>query len=243
MLPSDVPIAETLAFLRAQLRTPPARILEVGCGDGDLAARIQELGYQVVAVDCSDTAVAKARGRGVDATVASWPDFADGLFDALLFTRSLHHIHPLPRAVARAKEMLHPHGLVLVEDFAAYEIDALSAQWVYQALALLDAGGHLRRNADTFAEKVLRAEGAISLWHAAHEHGLHTAAAMDTCLRDYFAEVCPSKAPYLYRYMCTLLEESQLGFELARRVLHLEMRFVETANLTFLGRRWFCRNT
>jgi len=243
MLPTDVPTAETLAFFREHVQPPPARLLEVGCGDGDLAARLQDLGYQIVAIDSSNDAVAKAQARGVDARVASWPDFADGLFDAVLFTRSLHHIHPLARAVERAKEVLHPHCLVLIEDFAAFEIDSVSGHWVYQVLALLDADGHLRRKADAFAEKIIRAEGAITVWQAGHDHDLHRAAAMDSCLRENFSEVRLAMAPYLYRYVCTLLEESPLGFELARRVMQLEKRFIEVAGLTFLGRRWVCSNT
>lgn len=100
-------VAETLKFVR---RFVPrgARILEIGCGDGELAAALG-----AVAIDSSPDAVAVARSRGVDARLATWPCSIDGTFDAVLFTRSLHHISPLDEAIARI-----PAPLVLIEDFS-----------------------------------------------------------------------------------------------------------------------------
>ncbi len=38
-------------FVTEQLPSAPARVLEVGCGRGDLARAIAESGYEVVAID------------------------------------------------------------------------------------------------------------------------------------------------------------------------------------------------
>ena len=61
----------------------PRRVLEVGCGWGDLSLRIaRELGAEVVAVDLSPRMVELACAQGVDARVAdvqSLP-FEDGEF-------------------------------------------------------------------------------------------------------------------------------------------------------------------
>jgi SAM-dependent methyltransferase len=234
---SDVPTAETLAFVRAHVPPAPARLLEVGCGDGALAACLQASGYQIVAIDSSADAITQARLRGLDARHASWPDFDESSFDAVLFTRSLHHIHPLDRAVARARQLLSGTGKVLVEDFAFSEIEPLAAEWLYQVLALLDATGVLQ-DVHGFATELLRQGGALAAWQAAHDHHLHTATAMLACLREHFAEVHTSVAPYLYRYACALLAEDAAGYRLALRILELEKRFAQAAGVSLIGRRF-----
>jgi 2-polyprenyl-3-methyl-5-hydroxy-6-metoxy-1,4-benzoquinol methylase len=153
VLTSEVASFQTLAFVQAH--TQPARLLEVGCGDGALACRLAALGYQVIAIDASPAAVAQARQRGLDARIARWPDFEEAAFDVVLFTRSLHHIQPLEQAVVRAKELLEPQGRLMVEDFAFDEVESLSAEWLYQLLSVLDAAGLLRCDGDGFARQFL----------------------------------------------------------------------------------------
>src|SRR5260370_2624942 len=48
---------------------PGERILDLGCGDGVLAAKLAEMGCQVIGVDASEMQVAAARKLGVDARV------------------------------------------------------------------------------------------------------------------------------------------------------------------------------
>jgi hypothetical protein len=47
----SVPTAEVHAYVRATLPPPPARILEVGAGSGELAEALREAGYDVLAID------------------------------------------------------------------------------------------------------------------------------------------------------------------------------------------------
>jgi SAM-dependent methyltransferase len=92
----------TSDFIKRSLPTGARCILEVGCGSGELAASLLQTGLAVVAIDTDGDFVGAARRLGVDARVATWPDFEEGQFDAILFTRSLHHIHPLEKAVRQA---------------------------------------------------------------------------------------------------------------------------------------------
>src|SRR5262245_42490252 len=103
----------TLAFVESALAEiggpSPLRVLEVGCGPGRLAQALAARGHRVVAIDSSEEAIAATRARGIDARFARFPAFEDDeLFDAVLFTRSLHHIPPLPAVVAKAHELLRP---------------------------------------------------------------------------------------------------------------------------------------
>ncbi len=242
MLISDVPTGETLAFVQAHVPRPPARILEVGCGDGVLAARLQEVGYQIIALDSSAKAVAQARERGVDAREARWPEFNDDPFDAVLFTRSLHHISPLPEAVVRAKQLLKPQGCAVIEDFACDEIESLAAEWLYEILSLLDAANLLRRGPDGFADRFLRQKDALAAWRAGHHHDLHTAKAILACLQQHFVNVQTSTVPYLYRYVCWLLKENEEGHRIAQTTLEIEKRFTGAAGLSWIGRRFVASN-
>ena len=116
----------TLQFVTRWLASPSARLLEIGCGDGELAAELRARGYEVVAIDSNPAAVAEARSRGVDARVATWPDFSDGRFDAVLFTRSIHHM-PLGEAVDRAAATA---PRLIVEDFALVEVSPPFVDWL-----------------------------------------------------------------------------------------------------------------
>jgi SAM-dependent methyltransferase len=113
--PVDVATDHTVTSLRAHL-PPEATLLEVGCGAGDVARALLYEGCDVLAFDSDGTAIAEARSRGVPARQADWPHFDGGPFDAIAFTPSLHHIHPLDAAVRRAHELLRSGALVLVED-------------------------------------------------------------------------------------------------------------------------------
>lgn len=144
--PADVPVIETELFLRETLPPAPARVLEVGAGDGRLAARLALGGWDVTAVDCSEQAVAAARARGVDAVCADFLEYRGGPFDVVAFTRSLHHM-PLEPALERAEALLARDGVLILEEFAYERADESTAQYLedeleeFRELGYLAAGG------------------------------------------------------------------------------------------------------
>jgi SAM-dependent methyltransferase len=105
---------------------------------------------------------------GVDAHMATWPDFNDGQFDAVLFTRSLHHIHPLDESVGRAAESLSEGGRIIVEDFAYDSVDEKTLHWFRSAIRLLEAAGLLIAG-DEFLEKVLSKTETLNAWRLNHD--------------------------------------------------------------------------
>lgn len=132
MSPDDVRVLESLTYISSYLGASPVRVLDVGCGRGELAKRLRASGHDVVGVDTSEEAIRTARRAGIDARVAEWPKFDEAPFDVVIFSRSLHHMAQLDAAVARARELLKPGGKIIVEDFAVDEIHPLAAEWVYQ---------------------------------------------------------------------------------------------------------------
>src|SRR5688500_14992246 len=74
-MPARLPAgtAYTYDFVKSAIPFAGARLLEVGCGDGRLAAWLAEDGFSVVALDEDESLCATARARGVDARAARWP--------------------------------------------------------------------------------------------------------------------------------------------------------------------------
>jgi SAM-dependent methyltransferase len=106
------PDARLLA-LDAVAEASPRRVLEVGCGWGELAEWIaRDTGAEVVAVDLSSRMVELARERGVDARVADVQQlpFADGEFDLVVAAWMLYHVPDLDRGLRELARVLRPGG-------------------------------------------------------------------------------------------------------------------------------------
>jgi ubiquinone/menaquinone biosynthesis C-methylase UbiE len=91
----------------------PERVLEVGCGAGELAERMRrDLDAEVVAIDQSERMVELTRARGVDAGVGDVQDldFPDGYFDCAVAAWMLYHAVDLDRALAELARVLRPGG-------------------------------------------------------------------------------------------------------------------------------------
>ena len=80
----------------------PRRVLEVGCGWGELAEWVaRETGAEVVPTDLSARMVELSRERGLDAHPADVQQlpFADGSFDAAVAAWMLYHVPDLDHAL------------------------------------------------------------------------------------------------------------------------------------------------
>lgn len=243
MTPADVQVGETLAFVLRALPnggSSPVRVLEVGCGDGALAQALQSRGHDVVAVDSSSEAVTAARRRGVDARLAVFPDFTETPFEAVMFTRSLHHLHPVHAAVDRAHQLLRPAGLVLVEDFDFEQIHVEAASWLHSVLRSLDARGVLLPSDGKFGRYLLDRGGDAATW-ADHAGGIATLAQMKDALATRFAIESIESAPYLYRYVAAMVTDDAHGGEIVGGVLALEQDAVAKSPGLAIGRRIVAR--
>jgi SAM-dependent methyltransferase len=100
----------------AVVAAAPGRVLEVGCGWGELAEWIaRETGADVVAVDLSPRMVDLARERGVDARLADVEElpFADETFDVVVAAWMLYHVPDLERGLAEIARVLRPGGTLV----------------------------------------------------------------------------------------------------------------------------------
>ena len=114
---------EVLAYVRSALPGPPARVLEVGAGDGALAQALTDVGYEVVPIDPEPT------GAGVRAVPLHEFHDSGARFDAAVAVLSLHHVEPLHRSCERLAELLRPGGRVVVDEFDVDRFDESAAAW------------------------------------------------------------------------------------------------------------------
>lgn len=100
-------------------------VLDVGCGEGALAARLAGSGARVIGLDPLPQALARARAerpegpnlRYVAGSAEALP-FAGSSFDLVIFFNSLHHVGlaEMPRALTEAARVLRPGGALYVQE-------------------------------------------------------------------------------------------------------------------------------
>lgn len=160
------------ALIRRELPPPPARVLEVGCGSGELARELAGDGYDVVAVDPDAPEGAIFRRTRIE-------ELGDeGPFEAALASLSLHHVHDLDVVIAKVHWLLRPGSPFVVREFAWDLVDEPTARWDYA-----------RRGR----------EGGLAEWRASHDD-LHGFEALRAALGGAFEERTFELGPYLAEY-------------------------------------------
>jgi SAM-dependent methyltransferase len=123
----------------------PLRVLEVGGGDGWLAARLRDqLACEVAFVDQSERMVELAAARGLDARAGNVEElpFPDESFDTAVAAWMLYHVHDVDRGLSELARVLEPGGRLVananslrhceeVFDLIAYPRE--SREWVFNA--------------------------------------------------------------------------------------------------------------
>jgi SAM-dependent methyltransferase len=230
-----LPVEETVRYLLRVLPPPPLEILEVGAGDGSVALALAASGYAVAALDES------LENPSPDANGVRWieADFlasgGRGAYDAVLFTRSLHHMAPLDRALDRAAEALRPGGLLVAEEFAYDRVNHPTARWFYDLESVLLATGILSPSGESGTEG-----NPLGRWRREHAHDppLATGHALLAAARERFELSPVEEAPYLYRYMCERMERGERGRRTAERILALEARLIRERDIAAAGLRF-----
>jgi SAM-dependent methyltransferase len=92
------------------------RILDLGCGDGVLTAKLASMGCQVIGVDASAPQIDAARKLGLEVRVmnAEALDF-DSEFDAVFSNAALHWMSNPAKVIAGVRRALKPHGRFVAE--------------------------------------------------------------------------------------------------------------------------------
>jgi SAM-dependent methyltransferase len=166
------------AFVRANLPEPPARVLEIGAGDGRLGRALRAVGYDVLAID------PKAESDDVRAVALAELDEPGGSFAAAVAIVSLHHVDPLEDSCRRLGELIEPGGALVLDEFDIGRFDvAAAAWWLEQCRAV---GEPQSKTAEELVEE-----------HRSHLHPLERILA---ALEPQFELGLPVRGPWLYRW-------------------------------------------
>lgn len=228
---------ETLQFVQAAIQTP-ATILEVGCGQGKLALELIKAGYTVTAIDNSIRAVDEARKLGVPAQQQDFLEYRpERLFDALVFSRVLHHLHPLEMATAKINQLLAPNGLLLIDDFGVELIDAESAVWFFGLKSVINANGPGSAHGPKLDNGRIPAD-PLESWFEHHtgRHDVIESRTMHQALSSSFTIEASESVPYLYRYF---LED--VSWQQAEHIQEWEIAMSANAGKPPIGIRWKCK--
>jgi SAM-dependent methyltransferase len=166
-----------VAFVLETLPPPPARVLEVGAGAGELAEDLRHRGHDVVAIDPAGDA------PGVRAVPLHQLEASDGSFDAALAVVSLHHVEPLAESCERLGSVLRREGVLVIDEFDLARFDLVAARWWAS-----------RAPADDDHE--LDPEEIVAHMR---EH-LHPLRRILDALAPWFEFGEPARGPYLYRW-------------------------------------------
>jgi SAM-dependent methyltransferase len=134
-----VPATDAVAYVRAALPPPPARVLEIGAGDGALAAVLRAAGYDVTAIDPKG-------GDGVEQVALRDLDAPARTYDAAVAMVSLHHVVPLGQSLRRLSEVMRHGARLVVDEFDVDLLDERASAW------WLGQNGHDKKPADHVAE-------------------------------------------------------------------------------------------
>jgi two-component system, OmpR family, response regulator MprA len=163
------------AWVLEALLDSPRHVLEIGCGEGELALALAAAGHDVVAIDLDAPAGGVFRRVALEEFEASAP------FDAVVASLSLHHIADVEAAVGKVAAMLVPEGRFVVNEFAWERLDRRAAGWAADRI-----GGEAR---DLAAQ-----------WEREHRD-LHTGAAVLAALERRFDRLRFGWVPYIARML------------------------------------------
>lgn len=120
----DGPLQPRLAGFHQRLSkfvTPPAEVLDLGCGTGNLAAYLAEYGYALTGCDFAVSMMQEARAAHPRARVewialpSNWQQlpFASGRFDAIVASSVLEYLPTLDAVLKECRRILKPGGVLI----------------------------------------------------------------------------------------------------------------------------------
>ncbi len=188
---------DDVRVLRRLLGEPPARVLDVPCGNGRVTIRLAAAGYETVGVDISAPEVAEARRAAAAAGVAARFEVGDlralpdvGEVDAVVsWGNSFGYLVPeeTARSLAQMRAALRPGGRLILESATiaeSYLVGGVeqSAEWEYGGIRMR-AENHYRASESRLESEMLfeADDGTVERSRAAHH--VHTTGEVVRMLR------------------------------------------------------------
>lgn len=157
-----MPLSDNAAIAGELLPGGARTLLDIGCGGGKFTRLMAQRGMRATGIDPKDEAIAEARALAAKAGLqidfqtgrAESLAFADGAFDIVVFSNSLHHMSDCRLALAEAVRVLAPGGSLYVMEPVAWgsyhaatklvNDESAVREAAYRALLAFAAEGALR---------------------------------------------------------------------------------------------------
>lgn len=138
-LMKDVPYDQWVRFInkkKADYQISGTKLLDLGCGTGELSVRLAQNGYHVTGVDLSSEMLSVARlkadqkGLQIDFYQQDMTELElIGNYDVIgIFCDSLNYLQSpeeVKQTFARVREYLHDHGLFMFDVHSLYKMDRI----------------------------------------------------------------------------------------------------------------------
>lgn len=166
---------------------PGMRVLDVGCGRGEILHHCAQLGAEAHGVDYASVAARMARRVGTvyQANAKRLP-FPEAAFDRVLMFDLVEHLHPweLEQALEEARRVLRSEGRLIIHtapnawyDRWAYPVVRMVRTLMGQGLAYpTNPRAIIPANLDVHVNE----QSALSLWRVLRRAGFHAQVWLDT---------------------------------------------------------------
>ncbi|MBM9602700.1 class I SAM-dependent methyltransferase [Desulfopila inferna] len=196
---------------------PGDRILEVGCGSGQLAVYLQECGFNIEVTDVSTEILEeisdlhKIKGYCGDLQDIS---FDDEPYQAVIFNNVLEHLDDPEGNLRQACQLLDRNGLVFVEvpNIESFQFKLFGEKWFP-----LQLPEHLYHFSPISLQKIAGKCGLIRAWMSTLSPRVSSA--------GYVATIFPFLRPERLRFS---MSKPLLGLYLGLQVIFLPIAFVES---------------
>jgi SAM-dependent methyltransferase len=190
--------------VRADLPSPPAAVVEVGCGSlGGFVPALEHAGYQALGVDPQAPEGPSYRRLEFEESDVSAPA------DAIIACTSLHHVADPAVVVDRIADALTPGGAIVVIEWDWESFDEASARWAFERLNHSgEPHGWLAHSRERWLASGLPWDDYLTRW--TREHGLHGAPALLRELDRRFERVRCERGAYLFSDLPATSEAEEL---------------------------------
>jgi 2-polyprenyl-3-methyl-5-hydroxy-6-metoxy-1,4-benzoquinol methylase len=135
--------ADTDFPIRYLLREVAGRLLDIGCGRGELVARMSSLGWQAEGIDTDPAAVEAARSKSIRVKCSALHEqkFPERSFDAVVMSHVIEHLHRPLQLLKEVYRILRPGCLLLI---ATPNAESLGHRLLGSRWPFLDPPRHLQ---------------------------------------------------------------------------------------------------
>lgn len=178
-------------FVRDQLPSSAATVLEIGCGPlGGFVPMMRRAGHPAVGVD--PRAPAAPGYQQVEFERYEPPH----RFDAVVACTSLHHVADLDDVLDRIAATLVPRGVLVVMEWAWERVDEATAHWCFDRLDGLDEPSWLSQRRDEWRGSGVCWDAYFTRW--AKDQGLHPSWKVRRGLDERFDCQLAEDGPYFF---------------------------------------------